>query len=314
MTIPLDPEAIAASDPRTPLSELTRIANSRPDLHSAIYANPSTHLELKQWLETYYPEAVRRAGVYGTIAASVAIPQSGPPQASSRTGVPGKKPEGRRRTAAWIALGTTASLLIAGSVYEVFLLRSNDSAQPAPSTTYTAPEESPDPAGTSDDDVSSAEHSDHIESMMPSPTEDSASLGPRMPAPAPRTSSSEPEPVRGQGYQLVDSGSTNFSCEIYSDWVGCSILERSYSDNGQSDCTDRLFSLSSRAGTVGKACGQQFLGKQGDRVTELSIGDSVTYGNTRCELSWEGGLETVTCSNLNGRVLFSFNSARYSFG
>lgn len=314
MTTPLDPEALAASDPRTPPSELTRIANFRPDLHGAIYANPSTHLELKRWIETYYPEAVRRAAVYGTLAASPAILQGGPPSVGGRSGVPGQQPEGRRRTAAWIALGVTASLLIAGSIYGVFFLRSDDSAQPIPSTTHTAPAESPDPAGTSDDDVASAEHSDYTESTAPSPTEDSASLGPRMPAPAPRTPSSQPEPVRGQSYKLVDSDSTNFSCEIYSDWVGCSILERSYSDNGQSDCSDRLFSLSSRAGTAGKACGQQFLGKQGDLVTELSIGDSVTYGNTQCELTWEGGLETVTCSNLDGRVLFSLNSARYSFG
>lgn len=106
----------------------------------------------------------------------------------------------------------------------------------------------------------------------------------------------------------------NFSCEMYSDWVGCSILERSYSNNGQADCTERLFSISSRVGTVGKACGQQFLGKQGDQVTELSIGDGITYGNTYCELTREGGLETVICSNLDGRLLFSFNSARYSFG
>ena len=57
MTTPLDLEALAASDPRTPPAELTRIASSRPDLHSAIYANPSAHIELKQWLETHYPNA-----------------------------------------------------------------------------------------------------------------------------------------------------------------------------------------------------------------------------------------------------------------
>ncbi len=312
MTTPLDPEALAASDPRTRPAELARIANLRPDLHSLIYANPSAHLELKQWLETYYPEAVRRAVVNGTMAGSIAIHQGGSPIAGGRTGASEHKSQGRSRMTAWIALGVAASLLVVGAVYGVFLLRSDDSAQPAPSTTNTTLAENADPSAISTDEAPSPEQA---ESTTPPPTEDPVSLGPRVAAPAPRTSS-EPAPaqVRGQDYQLVDSDSANFSCEIYSDWVGCSILERSYSDNGQADCTDRLFSISSRAGTVGKACGQQFLGKEGDRVMELAIGDGVTYGNTRCEVTWEGGLETVTCSNLEGRVLFSFNSARYSFG
>lgn len=76
MTTPLDPEALAASDPRTSPVELTRIANARPDLHSAIYANPSTHLELKQWIETYYPDAVRNAAAFA--AGSVATTQQYP--------------------------------------------------------------------------------------------------------------------------------------------------------------------------------------------------------------------------------------------
>ena len=57
MTTSLDTEALVASDPRTPPAELTCVASSRPDLHSAIYVNQSAYIELKQWLETHYPNA-----------------------------------------------------------------------------------------------------------------------------------------------------------------------------------------------------------------------------------------------------------------
>lgn len=202
-----------------------------------------------------------------------------------RSGVPGQQPEGRRRTAAWIALGVTASLLIAGSIYGVFFLRSDDSAQPIPSTTHTAPAESPDPAGTSDDDVASAEHSDYTESTAPSPTEDSAS-GPRMPWLRHRGRRRHNRSPCGD---RVTNSWTLIQQTFHAKYIATGWGARSSNDPTQttdSQTSDRLFSLSSRAGTAGKACGQQFLGKQGDLVTELSIGDSVTYGNTQCELTW----------------------------
>lgn len=344
MTTPFDPEAFAAGDPRTPPAELTRIANTRPDLHSVLYTNPSTHLELKQWLEVYFPEAVRHAVTFEATAGLVAttqkyttdqfavssqstmsnpsypLNQSGPGAqggqetrsvVSSQAGIPGQKLEGRRRVAAWVALGAAVSVLAVGIVFGVLHLRSDDSAQPTPTATRMSSVEDWESVGRTEEEGTS---SIEPESTMPSPTEDSESLGSRLPALGPRTPSSAQTSAKAKGYLLVDSDSTNFSCEMYSDWAGCSILERSYSDNGQEDCTDRLFSISYRAGTVGKACGQKFLGKQGDQVRTLSIGDGVTYGNIQCELTWEGGLETVTCSNLDGQVFFSFNSARYSFG
>ena len=234
MTTPLDPEALAASDPRTPPAELTRIASSRPDLHSAIYANPSTHLELKQWLEIYYPDAVRNAAAFaaGSVAITQqypAIPQYHPAtQFGSQAGAPEQQPEGRRRIAAWVALGVTVSLLVVGGVYGVRYLRS-DSAEPAPAATSAAPAATGTASAEDSEAARDAEREDPptIEpesTTTPSPAADSASSGPRPLAPGPGTPSSKQTAAKGQSYLVVDSDSTNFSCEMYGDWVGCSVL------------------------------------------------------------------------------------------
>lgn len=58
---PTDNDAVLASSPSTPANELARIAQSRPDLHPLIAANPSAYPELLDWLAHSDDPAVHAA-------------------------------------------------------------------------------------------------------------------------------------------------------------------------------------------------------------------------------------------------------------
>lgn len=160
MTTPSDKDAIAASNPRTSPAELTRIAGSRPDLLSAIYANPATHRGLKEWLERYHPEAV---------AKGPAAPQA--PNAT-QVAVPGARSSKRSRTSLWTALVVTISLVAAGVVFG-FLWLSDDYSAPT-ATETTAPRQSsptaanqaqPRPAETTASSVNDADFRTYFEGI-----------------------------------------------------------------------------------------------------------------------------------------------------
>jgi hypothetical protein len=88
-----DPDARLASDPGASGADLARIASSRPDLHAALAANPSTYPALLDWLRALHDPAVDAA----LAARSSSAP---PPAAPSPYQAPAAAPYGAPAPAA----------------------------------------------------------------------------------------------------------------------------------------------------------------------------------------------------------------------
>lgn len=288
MSRPGDTAADAARDPRTSAEELARIAATRPDLLPAIHANPSTYPDLRAWIETYYPEAVRR----GSGAAGLGVQRLGGPGLASASPGPAGVVAARGRGPLWVLWLGIGVVLVAVTIvlFQIGVLggprATGGSGEPAPSATPAA-----------GDDSSTA-----------APAQTAAPVPSETPTPTPTPTETETL----AGYLLMDSATMNFSCEIHPEWVGCSIAKRYYDENGQADCDEDLFSLSTASGVAEVVCGQKFLGTHGDHVTHLVPGQKVSRGDFSCRLQGSGAAESVECRRTSTGQFFEFNRNAYT--
>lgn len=293
MSTPFDPDARAASDPAASPEELSRIAQSRPDLLSAVYANPAAYPALRQWIETYFPDAVHGTRREAPSAFPAATEQNLAPAAlASASGAESRGVRGG--SWAWMILGGAIGMTVV--VAAVLLFQGHVLGSPRGGDTVAAV------ATPSAQPVATATTA----SASPTPTPTHTYTPTTAPA-----ATSTPTATH-EDYLLVDSASMNFSCEIHPDWVGCSIAKRYYGENGQVDCDQDLFSISSEAGPAEVVCGQQFLGTKGDHVTHLVSGQTVTNGDFSCTLDGTGDTESVECERTSTGQYLWFDRNSYS--
>lgn len=325
-----DPRAYTpemAADPALSQADMQQIAASRPDLLPALAANPALYPQLRQWLENH-PDPAVKAALAGGISLSTSAPVADTPPSAGLAPVADTPPSARSTPPVvqptqqipavtqappvlqvpavaattkaksavppwvWALIGALAVVLLAGAVYLGSALAGSDSGQDTAS----------EPAPTAGGDAEMA------------PTFDPATAAETVPTPqithTPTTAS--PSPV--QDYLLIDSESENLSCELHEDWVGCSVLERDFSTLNQTDCSDRLFSISTARGHADLACGSSFLGEPGDHVTRLDTWDTATFGNVSCTLPGNGAGEVIHCEHLDGSASFWIDEGSYSLG
>ncbi len=323
-----DPRAYTpemAADPALSQADMQQIAASRPDLLPALAANPALYPQLRQWLENH-PDPAVKAALAGGISLSTAAPVADTPPSAGLAPVADTPPSARSTPPAvqptqqipavtqappvlqvpavaattraksavppwvWALIGALAVVLLAGAVYLGSALAGSDSGQDTAS----------EPAPTASVDGGAVPTAEPAPASVPTPQITRA------------PTSSSPAPV--QDYLLIDSESENLSCELHEDWVGCSVLERDFSTLNQTDCSDRLFSISTARGHADLACGSSFLGEPGDHVTRLDTWDTATFGNVSCTLPGNGAGEVIHCEHLDGSASFWIDEGSYSLG
>lgn len=248
-------QARQAQDPSTPPEVLDRLADQFPELHAALVANPGCPEGTRAWI----------------LQQSPGLRQAYPPQLLQQP-VPTPSPVPVRS-------GSSSGLLLAGLVLLLVLM--------LPIVAYVASilssrgvEELSTGSSSQRDVTSDLRSGSTPDSDLPDKKETPKQLA----SPAPRTAVYA---------DLVDTPSENISCELYENSVSCSILTRTYKENGQQDCSSRLFSITVSHSRPTLACGEEFLGVPGQHVTRLQYGSSARSEKYACTSRTTG----MTCWN-----------------
>lgn len=117
-----------------------------------------------------------------------------------------------------------------------------------------------------------------------------------------------PAPRAAVYADLVDTPSENISCELTDYSVFCSILTRTYKENGQADCPDHLFSVGVGSEQPGLLCGEELLGVPGQHVTRRQYGSSARSKSLTCTSEVRG----MTCWNQETGRGFSGSQDSYT--
>lgn len=261
------PEAAEARNPDTPPERLEDLADAFPELHRLIVVNPACPPGLRSWIledvkdpgaqrawQAHQKEQIREATT--TQMPAVASARTAPMPAVGSQGAPpaGVPRAGAPRTAQAQAPRRSSGCLTASALTAVVLVLAGSC------TAYVASQLS---SGSGDSSTSSSQEA-----------------------------KASPAPVDAISADLIQSPSLNISCEIGADSVSCSIAERYYAENGQEDCDASLFSLTTTDSTA-LACGEEFIGVEGQQVHTLEYGTSVANDSYACSSEETG----MTCWN-----------------
>lgn len=305
---PWDP-ATAAEDPRTPQTELHRLAAEHPELRPQIAENPNTYQELLDWmaqlgdpevsaaLKRRAQERAKPEAAYPVAPQQPAPPQHAQPpgyshpgpQAQQSSGSPTdndqffgmqSEPETDRRRGGKGALILMAGLLAVGAVAaSLFLfLGSPFDGDDAETTAGQQPaEEEPEHSGA--DGLS-----DEPEEAAPSPTEDEEA-----------EEAVRPAPDDAQEITAFATPSRNIQCEMTEDEALCTIAWHEFSapDGCQGGTTLRV----SEDGAE-EACETQVE----DQPVSLDYEAAATNGDFACE-STEEGVECWSTSTGEGFII-----------
>lgn len=285
------PEIGEAADPRTPAERLYALASERPELLGVIHANPACPQDLREWIELTDPKIAARARAEAEalraetqrmMAEAARLYPSAPGGPAPSVGtVAGPPPTvgtaGQRPSTRPALLGPILVIIVAFLIFGAFMtMYQNISENSRGSTSRTT-------------------------TTNRSSTDSST----------PRDTWALPAPSISPSYALVDTPSKNISCELHKSYVACSILERWYAENGQDDCTDRLFSIAVDDGAPTLMCGEEYLGSVGDYVYEMQYGEIVVApsgGEYACKAEESG----VSCWNQRTGYGFKIQRSMYA--
>ncbi|MCR2052807.1 hypothetical protein NSA19_08115 [Actinomyces bowdenii] len=275
------PEAAEARNPGTPPERLGDLADAFPELHRLIVVNPACPPDLRSWIleEVKDPMARRAWQAHQKAQAGEATTTQMPAVGSAPTapmpalGRQGAPPAGVLRAgapyAAQAAPRRRSSGCLVASVLTAGVLVLAGSC-----TAYVASQLSGGSGGSS--------------------------------ASSSQEAQADPAPVDAISADLIQSPSLNISCEIGTDSVSCSIAERYYAENGQEDCDASLFSLTTTESTA-LACGEEFIGVEGQQVHTLEYGTSAANDTYACSSEETG----MTCWNQWTGHGFTLNRTSY---